>query len=114
MPEQAFLAKTYDENARCTDCDPHGVFHTPTDASARPAPGLVGPLSSSSFSLTTVERVLSKMEGSAIPGSLGLDRRAGVPSPMLHVLQNFKSLLNLKVREVRGRRAVVLMLVVLV
>ena len=105
-PEQAFLAKNYDENARRADRDPRGIFRTPTDASAAPAAGLVGPLGASSFSLPTVERALAEMEG-------GLGRRAGAgaptstspvlgsaPSPTQHeVLQNFfKSLLNPKDR----------------
>ncbi|KAN0140396.1 hypothetical protein V8E53_001605, partial [Lactarius tabidus] len=55
-PEQAFLSKKYDENAR------RGIFRTPTDASAAPAAGLVGPLCSSSFSLPTLERALAEME----------------------------------------------------
>ena len=57
------------------------------------------PMGSSSFPLTTVERALAKEKGSAMFGSLGLDRRVGVLSSMQHVLQNWKSLLNLKVRE---------------
>jgi dynein light intermediate chain 1 len=111
-PEQAFLAKNYDENARRADRDPRGIFRTPTDASAPPSAGLVGPLGSSSFSLPTVERALAEMEGSgagASLGGLGLGRRAGAPtspilgsapSPTQHeVLQNFfKSLLNSKDR----------------
>lgn len=107
-PEQAFLAKNYDENARRADRDPRGIFRTPTDASA-PAAGLVGPLGSSSFSLPTVERALAEMEGNTVGG---LGKRAGAPtSPILgsapsptgqtqhEVLQNFfKSLLNTKDR----------------
>jgi len=108
-PEQAFLSKNYDENARRADRDPRGIFRTPTDASA-PAPGIVGPLGSSSFSLPTVERALAEMEGASAGATLGGGlRRAGAPtsptlgsapSPTQHeVLQNFfKSLLNPKDR----------------
>jgi hypothetical protein len=110
-PEQAFLLKNYDENARRADRDPRGIFRTPTDASAPPAAGLVGPLGSSSFSLPTVERALAEMEGASSGATLGGGlRRAGgaptspilggAPSPTQHeVLQNFfKSLLNPKDR----------------
>jgi hypothetical protein len=108
-PEQDFLSKNYDENARRADRDPRGIFRTPTDASAAPAAGLVGPLGSSSFSLPTVERALAEMEGSSGATLGGLGRRAGAPtspilgsapSPTQHeVLQNFfKSLLNPKDR----------------
>ncbi|PPQ68272.1 hypothetical protein CVT26_006188 [Gymnopilus dilepis] len=61
MPEQAFLAKNYDENAKKTDRDPRGAFRNPQDVSA----GIVGPLGSSSFSLPNVERALSEMETGA-------------------------------------------------
>ncbi|KAI0065700.1 hypothetical protein BV25DRAFT_1879543 [Artomyces pyxidatus] len=59
-PEQAFLAKNYDENSRRTDRDPRGIFRTPTETSTA---GLVGPLGSSSFALPNVERALTEMEG---------------------------------------------------
>ncbi|KAH9983550.1 DLIC-domain-containing protein [Russula compacta] len=116
-PEQAFLAKNYDENARRADRDPRGMFRSPVDASAPPAAGLVGPLGSSSFSLPAVERALAEMEGGGGSGvtlgaGMGLGRRAGAPtSPIIgsapsptgqtqhEVLQNFfKSLLNTKDR----------------
>jgi len=48
-PEQAFLAKNYDENARRADRDTRGIFRSPVDPSAPPAAGLVGPLGSSSL-----------------------------------------------------------------
>jgi len=84
-PEQAFLAKNYDENARRADRDPRGIFLTPTDASAAPPTGLVGPLGSSSFSLPTVERAMAEMEGSggtgASLGGLSLGRRADIAYP---------------------------------
>ncbi|KAF8258590.1 hypothetical protein EI94DRAFT_1774165 [Lactarius quietus] len=76
-PEQAFLSKNYDENARRADRDPRGIFRTPNDASAPPTAGLVGPLGSSSFSLPTVERALAEMEGSSGGATLGsADARA--------------------------------------
>ncbi|KAI0258485.1 dynein light intermediate chain-domain-containing protein [Gloeopeniophorella convolvens] len=105
-PEQAFLAKNYDENARRADRDPRGIFRSPTDA---PAAGLVGPLGASSFSLPTVERALAEMEhnagtASASASASGASKRpAGLASPTAggtgqiqhEVLQNFfKSLLN--------------------
>lgn len=55
MPEQAFLAKHYDENAKKPDA------HTPFGNSADLA-GIVGPLQSSSFNLPSVDRALSDME----------------------------------------------------
>jgi len=111
-PEQAFLAKNYDENARRTDRDPRGAFRSPVEASAPPAAGLVGPLGSSSFSLPTVERALAEMEGIGTGTTLGVGKRGGGPSsPIIgsapsptgqtqhEVLQNFfKSLLNTKDR----------------
>ncbi|KAI0044606.1 hypothetical protein FA95DRAFT_245456 [Auriscalpium vulgare] len=62
VPEQQFLAKNYDENARRTDKDPRGIFRTPAENATA---GLVGPLGSSSFALPNVERALSEMEGGA-------------------------------------------------
>ena len=61
-PEQAFLAKNYDENAKKTDRDPRGAFRNPQDFAGAGAAGIVGPLGSSSFSLPNVERALSEME----------------------------------------------------
>ncbi|KAJ6560463.1 dynein light intermediate chain-domain-containing protein [Mycena capillaripes] len=80
-PEQAFLAKNYDENAKKPDRDPRGAFRDPADA-MRGAAGLVGPLGGMpSFDLPTVDRVLSEMEigigGSANGGSAGSG--AGAP-----------------------------------
>ena len=63
MPEQTFLGKHYDENAKKSDRDPRGAFRNPADAAA----GIVGPLGSSSFSLPNVERALSEMESSTPP-----------------------------------------------
>ncbi|KAH9967043.1 dynein light intermediate chain-domain-containing protein [Lactifluus volemus] len=93
-PEQAFLAKNYDENARRADRDPRGIFRSPVDPSAPPAAGLVGPLGSSSFSLPTVERALAEMEGgggsgggsgaATLSAGVGLGRRSGAPtSPIM-------------------------------
>jgi dynein light intermediate chain 1 len=86
--EQDFLVKNYDEKARRANRDPRGIFRTPTDVSAAPAAGLVGPLDASSFSLLTVEHA-----GAPASSTLG-----NAPSPTQHeVLQNFfKSLLNPK------------------
>ncbi|KAN0140377.1 hypothetical protein V8E53_001586 [Lactarius tabidus] len=106
-PEQAFLAKNYDENPRRADRDPHGIFRTPTDASAAPAAGLVGPLCSSSFSFPTVERALVETGEAVAPrfGVLGRGASAptspipgSMPNPTQHeVLENFfKRLLNPK------------------
>ncbi|KAI9457300.1 dynein light intermediate chain-domain-containing protein [Russula earlei] len=115
-PEQAFLAKNYDENTRRADRDPRGMFRSPVDTSAPPTAGLVGPLGSTSFSLPTVERALAEMEGGSTGTTLGVgmgfSKRAGAPtSPIIgsapsptgqtqhEVLQNFfKSLLNTKDR----------------
>ncbi|KAJ7075994.1 dynein light intermediate chain-domain-containing protein [Mycena belliarum] len=127
-PEQAFLAKNYDENAKKPDRDPRGAFRDPTD----PARALVGPLGIPSFDLPTVDRVLSEMEigiggapsASAPRAAAGQRRPAGLapttsprqggsptpsaaaPSPtgsgsatQHEVLQNFfKNLLNTKDR----------------
>lgn len=61
IPEQAFLAKNYDENAKKPDRDPRGAFRNPADIGGAAA-GIVGPLGSSTFSLPNVERALSEME----------------------------------------------------
>ncbi|TCD69233.1 hypothetical protein EIP91_008336 [Steccherinum ochraceum] len=58
-PEQVFLAKNYDENARRTDRDPRGAFKNPVETSAA---GIVGPMGSSSFNLPNVEKALTDME----------------------------------------------------
>jgi len=70
-PEQAFLAKNYDENSKKSDRDPRGAFRNPQDGAAA---GIVGPLGSSSFSLPNVERALSDMEsmGGPVGGASGL------------------------------------------
>jgi dynein light intermediate chain 1 len=74
MPEQAFLAKHYDENAKKPDRDPRGAFRNPTDTAAA---GIVGPLGSSSFNLPTVERALSEMEaGMGMASSLNASTTA--------------------------------------
>ncbi|EGO02101.1 hypothetical protein SERLA73DRAFT_177841 [Serpula lacrymans var. lacrymans S7.3] len=69
MPEQAFLAKHYDENSKKPDRDPRGAFRNPTESSAA---GIVGPLGSSSFNLPNVERALSEMEA-GVGGGGGLN-----------------------------------------
>ena len=63
-PKQAFLAKTYDENARRSERDPRIIFRTPADASAATAAG-VEPLGSSFFSLSTVKCTYRKWTASA-------------------------------------------------
>ncbi|KAG6845425.1 hypothetical protein H0H87_009332 [Tephrocybe sp. NHM501043] len=73
-PEQAFLAKNYDENAKKPDRDPRGAFRNPAELTGASA-GIVGPLGSSSFSLPNVERALTDME----VGIVGMPG-AGVPS----------------------------------
>ena len=79
-PEQAFLAKNYDENAKKPDRDPRGAFRNPADLTG--AAGIVGPLGSSSFSLPNVERALTEMEvgmgGHGLGSSVSVDpsRRA--------------------------------------
>ncbi|TFY82754.1 hypothetical protein EWM64_g1248 [Hericium alpestre] len=72
-PEQAFLAKNYDENSKKGDRDPRGMFRNPTETSTA---GIVGPLGSSSFSLPNVERALSEMEGGAGLGTSVLNSEA--------------------------------------
>ncbi|KAK7054113.1 cytoplasmic dynein 1 light intermediate chain 1 [Favolaschia claudopus] len=74
-PEQAFLAKNYDENAKRTDRDPRAAFRDSADP-MRAAAGLVGPMGGMpSFDLPTVDRVLSEME-TGINGNIG-----GAPPP---------------------------------
>ncbi|KAL0950232.1 hypothetical protein HGRIS_010218 [Hohenbuehelia grisea] len=70
VPEQTFLAKHYDENAKRADKDPRGAFRNPAELAAGSA-GLVGPMGSSSFNLPNVERALSEMEVSNLPGLSG-------------------------------------------
>ena len=83
VPEQAFLAKNYDENSKKSDRDPRGAFRNPAEFAGASA-GIVGPLGSSSFNLPNVERALSEMESgigpaniSAIEGTRRLGGRAG-------------------------------------
>jgi dynein light intermediate chain 1, cytosolic len=78
-PEQAFLAKNYDENAKKPDRDPRGAFKNPSEMAGSAAAGIVGPLGSSSFNLPNVERALKEMEsgtGTALPGNA--DARRGM------------------------------------
>jgi len=58
-PEQAFLAKNFDENSKKPNQDPRNVFRNPTENAGA---GIVGPLGSSSFNLPNVERALTEME----------------------------------------------------
>ncbi|KAF7302019.1 Dynein 1 light intermediate chain [Mycena indigotica] len=73
MPEQLFLAKNYDENAKKPDRDPRGAFRDPADA-ARNAAGLVGPMGMQSYDLPTVASVLSEMEN-------GVGAAGAAPAP---------------------------------
>ncbi|KAH9850830.1 DLIC-domain-containing protein [Lenzites betulinus] len=61
-PEQVFLAKNYDENAKKPDRDPRGAFRNPNETASA---GIVGPMGSSSFNLPNVERALTEMESVA-------------------------------------------------
>lgn len=84
MPEQAFLAKHYDENSKKPDRDPRAPFRNPADLEGGSA-GIVGPLGSSSLSLPNVEKLLMEMEVGI--GGSGSDRRLGAsrasrPTPL--------------------------------
>ncbi|KAH9833682.1 dynein light intermediate chain-domain-containing protein [Rhodofomes roseus] len=68
-PEQAFLARNYDENSKKPDRDPRGAFRNPNENIAA---GIVGPMGSSSFTLPNVERALTEMEGIVGGGSSSL------------------------------------------
>lgn len=72
MPEQAFLAKNYDENSKKGDRDPRGAFRNPQDF-AGAAAGIVGPLGTSSFSLPSVERALTEMESGMGGGGMTMN-----------------------------------------
>ena len=63
-PKQAFLAKTYDENARRTERDTRGVFRTPADASTVTAAG-IEPFGSPLLSPPTVKRAYRRWTVSA-------------------------------------------------
>lgn len=74
-PEQAFLAKTYNENARRADRDHRGIFYTPTDACV-PAAGLA-------LALPLVKHALAEKDGvgtCAMLGSPVLGKLAGAPT----------------------------------
>ncbi|TFK55636.1 hypothetical protein OE88DRAFT_1710043 [Heliocybe sulcata] len=75
-PEQVFLARHYDENAKKPDRDPRGAFRNPTEAAPATA-GLVGPLGSSSFNLPNVERALTDME---LDSAANVNQPAGEPT----------------------------------
>ncbi|KAF9077075.1 dynein light intermediate chain-domain-containing protein [Rhodocollybia butyracea] len=83
-PEQAFLAKHYDESNlnKKAERDPRAAFKTPTtgeDGLQAAGAGIVGPMGTNSFSLPTVEKLFMEMESSAnIPIS---DRFAGLDRP---------------------------------
>ncbi|EIW76376.1 hypothetical protein CONPUDRAFT_168928 [Coniophora puteana RWD-64-598 SS2] len=93
-PEQAFLARHYDDNAKKPDRDPRGAFlRNPTTSAAEAAvngaaggtgagagAGIVGPLGNSSFSLPNVERALSEMEAGV--GGLGASGGPGAAGPV--------------------------------
>ncbi|RDX53841.1 dynein light intermediate chain [Lentinus brumalis] len=77
-PEQVFLAKNYDENAKNPNRDPRGAFRNPNETTSA---GIVGPMGSSSFNLPNVERALTEMEGSAAASANPLNMSvAGEPS----------------------------------
>lgn len=73
-PEQAFLAKNYDENSKKPDRDPRGAFRNPNETVAT---GIVGPMGSISFALPNVERALTEMEGVAGGGGSTLGTNGG-------------------------------------
>ncbi|KAI5119605.1 hypothetical protein M0805_005775 [Coniferiporia weirii] len=75
MPEQAFLSKNYDENAKKGDRDPRAAFRNQNEMPGQIAAGIVGPMGSSSFSLPNVERALTEMEGGLSASGAG-DRKA--------------------------------------
>ncbi|KAI0720370.1 dynein light intermediate chain [Cerioporus squamosus] len=80
-PEQVFLAKNYDENAKNPNRDPRGAFRNPNETTST---GIVGPMGSSSFNLPNVERALTEMEGSAAASASPLNMSvAGDPSRKL-------------------------------
>ena len=73
VPEQTFLGKHYEENAKKPDRDPRAAFRNTPDASGA---GIVGPMGASTFSLPTVERALGEMEGgNSFAASVGPDGR---------------------------------------
>ena len=107
-PEQAFLAKSYDENYDAPAATHSAIFRTP-QMHLQPTAGLAGSLGALSFSLLAVGRALAQMEGSS--SGLRIHTGAGAQpstpsilgsasSPTQHeVLQNtFKSLLDPKDR----------------
>ncbi|KAH8118671.1 dynein light intermediate chain-domain-containing protein [Phellopilus nigrolimitatus] len=63
MPEQTFLSKNYEENAKKGDRDPRAAFRNQNELPGQIAAGIVGPMGSSSFNLPNVERALTEMEG---------------------------------------------------
>ncbi|KIY73831.1 DLIC-domain-containing protein [Cylindrobasidium torrendii FP15055 ss-10] len=67
VPEQTFLAKNYDENAKKSDRDPRGAFRNPADLET--SAGIVGPLGNGTFSLPNVVRALSEMEMAGAPAA---------------------------------------------
>ncbi|THH12266.1 hypothetical protein EW145_g110 [Phellinidium pouzarii] len=74
MPEQAFLARNYDENAKKGDRDPRAAFKNQNEMPGQIASGIVGPMGSISFSLPNVERALTEMEG-GFPATTTGDRK---------------------------------------
>ena len=76
MPEQTFLGKHYDENAKKGDRDPRAAFRNQNEMPGQIAAGIVGPMGSSSFSLPHVERALTEM-GDGLSTSIGGDRKPG-------------------------------------
>lgn len=87
VPEQTFLAKNYDENAKKPDRDPRGAFKNPTEVGAGKA-GVVGPMGSSSFNLPNVERALVEMEGGSILGEPRKASRRVSRQPMLNFINH--------------------------
>ena len=75
-PDQAFLAETYDKNARCAG---HGISALPSKRLRPLAPCLVSPICSSSFSFQTVEHALVEIKGSGKGATFG--------SPVLRGMQ---------------------------
>ena len=75
MPEQAFLAKNYDENAKKGDRDPRAAFRPQNELPGHIAAGIVGPMGQSSFNLPNVEKALTEMEGGLTMSGTGGDRK---------------------------------------
>ncbi|KDQ08260.1 hypothetical protein BOTBODRAFT_118858 [Botryobasidium botryosum FD-172 SS1] len=77
-PEQAFLARYHETLAKDPDRDPRGPFRPQPQNGTEHTGGVVGPMSSSSFTLPSVVKVMTELDGEDVAARLARAAAGGV------------------------------------